>query len=193
MRPEAADLDGHLLLGTAGLGIDVQMVRQTDPQLKRAVGWLAYADAIARTLPESEPFRITFQRDGGPRRTAVVHTVLAANCGELPGGIRLMPEAVLDDGLLDIAVIRARGPFGWFSVWNTVVIENGVLRRSRLGRRIVDWRSESVRGVIYRQTRSVRFALAKPGGCQLDGDDFGEVTSALVRVDPGSLLVKVPG
>jgi diacylglycerol kinase family enzyme len=192
MRPESATIERHVFLVMAGLGVDAEMVRKTDPTLKKAVGWLAYADAIARALPSSEAFRITFALDGEPRRSAMVHTVMAANCGVLPTGVRLMPGARVDDGLLDVAAVRARGPLGWFRVWNTVVIENGVLRRSRVGRRIAEWRSESVRDVIYRQTTGVSFALAMPAACQLDGDDFGEVAAARAWVDPGSLLVKAP-
>lgn len=191
-RPESAEIERHVFLVMAGLGIDANMVRKTDSNLKKVVGWLAYADAIARALPESEAFRVTYRLDGQPQRSAVVHTVLAANCGTLPTGLKLFPEASLDDGLLDIAAIRARGPFGWLKVWNAVVVENGVLRRSRFGRRIADWRSKAVQDVIYRQTKGVNFALGMPAACQLDGDDFGEVIAARAWIDAASLVITAP-
>jgi len=191
-RSESAEVEEHVFLVMAGLGIDADMVRNTDSNLKKVVGWLAYADAIAKSLPSSEAFRVAYRLEGQPQRSAVVHSVLAANCGILPSGIRLFPEASLDDGLLDIAAIRARGRLGWLKVWNTVVVENGVLRRTKFGRRIAGSRSGAVREVIYRQTKGVSFALGLPAACQLDGDDFGEVIAARAWIDPASLLIKSP-
>ncbi len=181
----------HAFLVMAGLGLDAKMIKNTSTKLKKAVGWLAYIDGIARSLPELKPVRLTFRLDGGVPRSLNVHTILVGNCGVLPGGFLLMPDAKPDDGRLDIAALRPRGPFGWAKVWRKVAWENGVLRKSALGRKIIDL-SADVRDVMYLTTRDILMTVEHPQEFQLDGDEFGEAKTVRAWVDPGALTVRVP-
>ncbi len=186
------DSEEHAFLVMAGLGLDAKMIKNTNSTLKRAVGWLAYIDGITRSLPELKPVRIRYSLNGAPERSMSVHTIIVGNCGMLPGGLLLMPEAKPDDGLLDIAALRPRGPFGWAKVWRKVAWENGVLRKSALGRKIIDL-SADVRDVTYLVGTDLRMTVeGKPEEFQLDGDEFGEASSVHAWVDPGALTVKVP-
>ena len=186
------DSEEHAFLVMAGLGLDAKMIKNTNSKLKRAVGWLAYIDGITRSLPELKPVRIRYRLNGGAERAMSVHTIIVGNCGMLPGGLLLMPEAKPDDGLLDIAALRPRGPFGWAKVWRKVAWENGVLRKSALGRKIIDL-SADVRDVTYLTGTDLRMTVeGRPEEFQLDGDEFGEARSVHAWVDPGALTVKVP-
>ncbi len=189
-HPDATSTE-HAFLVMAGLGLDAKMVKNTSTRLKKAVGWLAYVDGIARSLPELKPVRVTYQLEGGPLRAMSVHTIIVGNCGVLPGGFLLMPDAEPDDGLLNIAALRPRGPFGWAKVWRKVAWENGVLRKSSLGRKIIDL-SRDVRDVTYLTTSDITLAVAAPQEFQLDGDEFGKASLVRATVDPGSLIVMVP-
>lgn len=191
-RAADGDTSEHVFLVVAGIGIDAQMIKNTDSKLKKAVGWLAYVDGIARSIPELKPVNLRYSIDGGPTRSTSAHSVLVGNCGLLPGGILLMPEARIDDGILDIAALRPRGAFGWLRVWNTLAFENGVLRRSKLGQKMIELGSKNVRDVVYRTGRRLTLDVASPEEFQLDGDEFGEITSVTAWVDPGGLRVKVP-
>lgn len=181
----------HAFLVMAGLGLDAKMIALTNPQLKKAVGWLAYIDAGMRALPQLEPVRLRYSIDGAAERKATVHSIIVGNCGSLPGGILLLPDAKPDDGILDIAALRPRGPFGWLKVWNKVAWENGVLRRSALGRSIIDLTSD-VKDVLYFTGRDLWLTVETPQEFQLDGDEFGEAKSVHAWVDPGGITVKVP-
>jgi len=186
------DSEQHAFLVMAGLGLDAKMIKNTNTALKKAVGWLAYIDGITRSLPELKPVRIRYRLNGGAERAMSVHTIIVGNCGMLPGGLLLMPEAKPDDGILDIAALRPRGPFGWAKVWRKVAWENGVLRKSALGRRIIDL-SADVRDVTYLTGTDLRMTVeGDPEEFQLDGDEFGEARSVHAWVDPGALTVKVP-
>ena len=186
------DSEEHAFLVMAGLGLDAKMIKNTNTTLKKAVGWLAYIDGITRSLPELKPVRIRYRLNGAPERSMSVHTIIVGNCGMLPGGLLLMPEAKPDDGILDIAALRPRGPFGWAKVWRKVAWENGVLRKSALGRKIIDL-SADVRDVTYLTGTDLKMVVeGDPEEFQLDGDEFGEARSVHAWVDPGALTVKVP-
>ena len=181
----------HGFLVMAGLGLDAKMIKNTNSKLKKAVGWLAYVDGIARSLPELKPVRVNYQLDDAPSKSMKVHTILVGNCGLLPGGLLLMPEAKPDDGLLDIAALRPQGPLGWAKIWRKIAWENGVLRKSAIGRKIIDL-SADVRDVTYITGKSLRITVDSPQEFQLDGDEFGEAKSIHAWVDPGALTVRVP-
>lgn len=181
----------HAFLVMAGLGLDAKMIKNTSTKLKKAVGWLAYIDGIARSLPELKPVRLHYRLDRGVLRSMNVHTIIIGNCGVLPGGFLLMPDAAPDDGILDIAALRPRGPFGWAKVWQKVAWENGVLRKSAIGRKIIDL-SADVRDVTYLRARELSMTVDEPQEFQLDGDEFGEALTVRTTVDPGALLVKLP-
>jgi diacylglycerol kinase family enzyme len=120
-----------------------------------------------------------------------VHTIIIGNCGVLPGGFLLMPDALPDDGILDVAALRPRGPFGWAKVWQKVAWENGVLRKSAIGRRIIDL-SKDVRDVTYFRGRELAMTVDVPQEFQLDGDEFGEAIAMRTWIDQLALTVKVP-
>ena len=185
------DHEEHVFLVMAGLGLDAKMIANTNSKLKKAVGWLAYVDAGIRSLPEIKPVKLRLSVDNEPERAVNVHTIIIGNCGKLPGGILLIPDAKPDDGVLDFVALRPRGPFGWINVWNKVAWENGVLRKSALGRRIIDL-SRDVKDVTYLTGRDLRMVVETPQEFQLDGDEFGEAKSVHSWVDPGALTVRVP-
>ncbi|MEP6477923.1 MAG: diacylglycerol kinase family protein [Rhodoglobus sp.] len=186
------DTEEHVFLVVAGLGLDAKMIKNTNSKLKKAVGWLAYIDGGLRSLPELHSIRIRYRLDGATERSMNVHTIMVGNCGALPGGILLMPDAKPDDGILDIAALRPRGPFGWVKVWNKVAWENGVLRKSVIGRKIIDLSSPDVKSVTYFTGRTLDIVVESPQEFQLDGDEFGEATSVRTRVDAGALAVRMP-
>lgn len=179
----------------AGIGLDATVMANTNPALKKAVGWLAYVDAGLRMLPRVKPFRIHFQLEGAPRRSAHVSTILFGNCGSLPGGLELMPDASIDDGKLDLAVLQPANLADWLRVWRKIRWANGPLRRTRIGERIV----RATRGrkgtkiISYLRTRSVTVLLDEPQDFELDGDQMGRTRAAVVRTAPGALVVRVPG
>ncbi|HRN28391.1 MAG TPA: diacylglycerol kinase family protein [Terrimesophilobacter sp.] len=179
-----------VFLVVAGLGLDAEMITHTNSKLKKAVGWLAYLDGGMRALSESMPAHMYFQLDGGPTRHLLAHTLMMGNCGVLPGGMLLIPDARVDDGILDFVAFKPRGRFGWVRVWNKIWWENGVLRKSALGRRIIDL-SRDVRDVASFRGRELVVEVSEAQECQLDGDGFGLVTKMHTRVDAGALTVRL--
>ncbi|OCG76121.1 diacylglycerol/lipid kinase family protein [Microbacterium sediminis] len=200
LRRADGETEEHAFVVMAGMGLDAAMIANTNSGLKKSVGWVAYVDGAARSLIGAEPFRIVYHVDprpdqGGSRTTtrlhsAKVHSILVANCGALPAGIALIPDASITDGSLDVAIIQPTGPFGWFGVWRKVWWDNSVLRRFRAGRRIVERRKDS--SIRFLQVAGIETATPAPQPVELDGDPFGEAVRMDCAVHPGGLLVAVP-
>jgi diacylglycerol kinase (ATP) len=183
----------HVFLVMAGVGLDARMIANTRPGLKRQVGWLAYVDAGVRVIPSAQPFRIRYSTGGRPERAARVNTVLVANCGLLPGNIVFLPDARIDDGVLDIALLHPGGMLGWLTIWRRVSWENAVLRRFAVGRSIIRLtETRNKRTMTTLRSGDIRISVEQPQEFELDGDEFGSVQSLFLHSDPGSLLVRVP-
>lgn len=185
------EVEEHAFVVLAGIGLDAHMIANTRAERKKSVGWVAYVEGAARALPRAEPFRVVYQVDDGRLYSAKVHSMLFANCGELPAGISLIPDASIHDGLLDLALIQPRGPFGWLAVWRTVWWQNSVLRRSRTGRRVLRRFSQ---GSSVQFLRGVTADAAPPHPCpiELDGDEFGDAIRIRCRIQAGALTAVIP-
>ena len=185
--------DEHVFLVLAGMGLDARAITATRSSLKKKVGWLAYVDAGMRTMLNDDPLRLHYSVDGAPAKPLTVFTVMIGNCGLLPGGVLLIPEAELDDGKLDVVALRPLGPFSWLRIWHKIGWENSVLRKTKTGRRVIDLINDT-RSVTYTRARRYAVSVTRPEPIQLDGDDFGLALAAHGEVDPGALLVRVlPG
>ncbi len=181
----------HAYVVLAGIGLDADMIANTRPDLKRSVGWIAYVDGAARSLVTAEPFRAVFQIDDGRLHTTKVHSILFANCGLLPAGIALIPDASIVDATLDVAVIQPTGVLGWLGVWRKIWWDNSVLRRSRAGRRVLERRGRDA-SVHYFRGIAAEAAAPRPIPIELDGDEFGTAVRITCWVDPGALLLALP-
>jgi len=180
-RPDDEQRD-HIFLVIAGLGFDAAMVADTDPNLKAKVGWVAYFVAGIKHL-RGDRTRVHLRVDDEKAETTRLRSLLVGNCGKLPGGLMLLPDAKLDDGWLDLAAIDARGGIaGWAQLFGEVVLQGwGVPSNNapKIGR------------IDHRRAREVRIVV--PGGehAQVDGDVLGRVVEVAARVDPGALVVRV--
>jgi len=181
----------HSYLVMAGVGIDAQMIAATDDDLKARHGWLAYVKAISKVLRDKNELRLRYQLDDKGVRSVRAHTVLIGNCGSLPANILLLPEAAVDDGEFDIVVLRPEGFVGWVQIAVKIFWENGVLRRTTVGRRLMGADKE-VRAMNYLKGREFVMRLNRPQEVDLDGDLFGRASALRTWVDPSSLTVKVP-
>lgn len=175
----------------AGIGLDAKMAANTDPELKKKAGWLAYIQPIVLAMRDKERVRVRFSVDDGPERSMNVHTVMVGNCGSLPGNVLLLPEAAIDDGVFDIVALRPKGFFGWVQIWTKIFWENGVLRRNSVGRRLAGL-TRDVRALRYIKAAKITARLDHPEDFELDGDDFGEAIAFRAHVEAHGLVVRIP-
>lgn len=192
---ELEDGDGHrstqVFLVMAGIGLDAEMAEQTSALAKKRLGWLAYVAPIARSVIANRLFHLDYRVDGGRPRSARAHTVIVGNCGTLTGNMLLIPAAKVDDGLLDVVMLRPKGRFGWARIGTRITLQ-GLAHRTRFGRRMLRL-APDFRALAYTQGRTFEARFETPHGVELDGDSFGRVMRARITVRPATLQVCVGG
>lgn len=160
----------------AGLGLDAAIMTGAPDELKAKMGWLAYVVSGLRQLFRFPATRVQISIDGGPFVKRRARTVVIGNVGYLQAGIPLLPDAVIDDGKLDVVVVAPAKHSGWVRV----------AARLFTKRKRVDERLDRMIG------REVVVRADKPTPMQLDGDPIGEGIELRAEVIPGVLLVRVP-
>lgn len=172
-RVDLAAAGGRTYLGilSAGLDSDAQDVAAAT---RLPLGGLVYAYGALRALAAWRPARWTVGVDG-ETRVFDGYSVAVANSGVFGGGMRLVPDARLDDGLLD------------------VVLSEAIPKRRYLANVPKVFRGTHVGepGLHILRARSVTFAADRPFTAYADGDPIAELP-ATVRVVEGTLRVLAP-
>jgi YegS/Rv2252/BmrU family lipid kinase len=158
----------------AGVGFDAAVTAEVRSDEKRRLGIFAY---LWRALNLAWGFRGTPARvvvDGKVVRGRVLMVVLGNS--QLYGGVvKITARASLDDGLLDLCIIKGnslRGaPFRALSI---------VMQRYNLDPKLE-----------YHRARSVSISTRRPLPVQVDGDHIGE-TPMTFEAAPGALYALLP-
>jgi diacylglycerol kinase (ATP) len=104
-------LNGRPFVNTSAGGFVADVSNAVTEGLKDATGRLAYIIGGARALFGSEPFAATLALDGGagdaPWRGSIELQMFAVcNSRTIGGGYPIAPRAAIDDGLLDVFVVK---------------------------------------------------------------------------------------
>ena len=176
-RPWPVDLlstDRGRSLAVVGVGIDAEVVRAVAHARRGGVGGYArWLTPIARTFLAYRPPRLDVRVDGGPPIEAGAVVVQNTRC--YGGLFTLSPAAAMDDGLLDVVVLRRAGRRDWFRM--LVAAYTGGLA--------------SDRGVAILRGTSVTVDSPTPVAVQADGDPAG-TTPLSVSLLPRALTLLRP-
>ncbi|HEX9944440.1 MAG TPA: diacylglycerol kinase family protein [Thermoanaerobaculia bacterium] len=103
-RIDLARVGETCCIGYAGVGFDSEVTRFAN-EVKVLRGPLIYVYAVIHTLITFEPPRMRVVHDGGTFEGKVMFTVVN-NLPRFGGGMRIAPDARIDDGLLDLVIVR---------------------------------------------------------------------------------------
>lgn len=159
-----------------GVGIDALMIRDTTREDKRRFGRAAYLWTALTRLVGFQPRRFSLAVDGKPSRRRASQVVLAnvGTLGQPP--FTWGPDIKLDDGTIDVCIVRARTAVDYLGLaWHVV--------------RGQHHRSGNVRYEYSR--KAVAIATDRPLPVQADGEVLGE-TPLEVHVVAGAVRVVVP-
>jgi YegS/Rv2252/BmrU family lipid kinase len=172
-RIDMADVGGRTYIGilSAGLDSDVQKIANAT-RLK--LGTLVYLYGTLLALRAWRPAQWEVQIDGA-RHAFTGYSVAVANSGVFGGGMWLVPDAELDDGLLDVVLIADRPKRHFLRLLPKV------FKGTHVGEP----------GLTMLRGREIAFRADRPFTAYADGDPIAELP-ATVRVRPGALRVLVP-
>lgn len=167
--------DEEVFLVMAGMGFDAEVMAGANEKVKGVLGWPAYVLSGAKSL-FNNGFRVRVNAQNGSPTVQHARSVVVGNCGTLQGGLELMPDAQLDDGVLDVVVLAPSGALGWGAV-------------------VADLASRHSRGhqrVVRRTGRWMEAVSTAPAEAQIDGDPMGPQFGFTARVLQMALVVRVP-
>jgi YegS/Rv2252/BmrU family lipid kinase len=166
--------DTHFLV-MAGLGFDAAIMEGVNEDIKKRVGWLAYVLSALKSLM-FPAVRVEIVVDDGEPSRHRARTVVVGNVGFLQAGMPLLPDAAIDDGLLDVVILHPRNLLSWVPLaWRVL------LKRPHTDE------------LVNRMTgRTVVLRAATETPRQLDGDSIGPGKELRMTCVPGRLLVRVP-
>lgn len=170
---DVAEVEGRAALGIVSAGFDSDVLAITS-RARLPLGDLVYAYGALRALAAWRPAAWTVVVDG--RAIAFRgYAVAVANSGVYGGGMRLAPDARLDDGVLDVVLSEDR-PKHRFLV---------NLPRLFSGTHVHE------PGLHVLPAREVAIAADRPFVAYADGEPIAELPLT-VRVLPGALRVLAP-
>ena len=159
----------------AGMGFDAAIMEGVNDSFKAKVGWLAYVWSGLKSLM-FPAIRVEISVDGGPFTRHRARTIVVGNVGFLQAGMPLIPDAAIDDGVLDVVLLYPRRFLSWVPLAVRVLTKD---KRT----------DETITRMTGREV-VVRTSVDAPR--QLDGDLIAPGKELRATCVHGRLLVRVP-
>jgi YegS/Rv2252/BmrU family lipid kinase len=172
-RIDVAEAGGRAFVGILSAGFDSR-VNEIANATRLPLGTLVYAYGALRALSTWRPAHWRVTVDGADHEFAG-YAVAVSNSGVFGGGMWLVPDARLDDGLLDVALTKDRRKLDYL----------------RGLRQVFDGSHVHAPGFEVVRGREVTFEADRPFTAFADGDPIATLP-ATVRVAAAALRVIAP-
>lgn len=138
----------------ASAGFSGEVLRWTTEEIKKWWGSLAYVRGVAEKIGELQAYQVILSMDNQPVMHEELYNVVLANGRTTSGGMMLAPYANVEDGLLEVLLLRADG-----------VVDLAVLAAEFFARRHLEGER-----IIYGRASRVQIQSEPPMPFSLDGD-----------------------
>jgi diacylglycerol kinase (ATP) len=173
-RIDSGTAAGRPFFNAAGLGFDAVLSERFNRLAVR--GPLAYARATLGALRAYRPEPYIVHLAGQAPLRASAFLVAAANSDEYGNACRIAPGARVDDGRLDLTLLRR------VDAWTALPLAARLFSgRLVANKEVLRWRAESC---VIERTR--------PGLLHTDGEAHAGPAAVEIRIRPASLSVLVP-
>ncbi len=176
VRVRFADGNEAHYIGAGGMGLDAEAAHLANTTFKGWPGVTRYLAGAFWTFFHEPPFELRAEIDGEMWSGQAIFAAVA-NGARYGSGVRIAPDAKMDDGWLDVALV---GAIGWMRLIEAIpiVLASGDLRgfpevQRHRGKRVV-------------------LSTDRPAKVHGDGELLGE-SPAEFEVLPGALRVMTPG
>jgi YegS/Rv2252/BmrU family lipid kinase len=173
---DLGEVGGQAFVGIASVGFDSDANRIAN-EAPAWLGGLVYAYGALRALLSWRPARFEVELDPpGERHSFMAYTVGACNSKTYGGGMRAAPDALLDDGLLDVVVLESVSKIRFLTRIFPKVFKGTHVHEPNVS--------------VFR-AREVSVSADRPFTMYADGDPIGELP-VRVRAVPGAVRILVP-
>lgn len=170
---DAGEVDGSLFFNVAGIGLDAEIAaRLAAPGARR--GLAGYVQATLAELPSYRPRRYAIHVSGEVLDECALFIALA-NSRQYGSGALIAPQARLDDGCLDLVVVRAQS-------FARIVAQVPAFFRGTL---------QDGRGLLTRRAERLEIEGEQPIRFHVDGEPRIGSNRVVVRTRPRHLIVSV--
>jgi YegS/Rv2252/BmrU family lipid kinase len=167
---------GQAFVGIASAGFDSDANRIAN-QAPAWLGGLVYVYGALRALISWKPARFEIELDPpGERREFTAFTVGACNSKTYGGGMRAAPDAMLDDGLLEVVVLESIGKLAFLTRILPKVFKGTHVREPCVS--------------VFR-AKEIALSADRAFTMYADGDPIGELPLR-VRALPGAITMLMP-
>jgi YegS/Rv2252/BmrU family lipid kinase len=170
-RVEVGGVGGRWFTNGVGVGLDARVAVEANRN-RRLRGIGIYLWALARVLRSFRPPAVRVETDGGEVMERPLTLVTVGNGGRHGGGFWICPDAVIDDGLLDLCVCDG------LSTLQVLRFLPKTIRGTHVGASCVHMRRVS----------RVRLTSEAPLAVHADGEILAEDAHELeISIEPGRL------
>ena len=161
-------------IASAGFDSDANRIANVAPAW---LGGLVYVYGALGALISWKPARFEIELDPpGERRAFTGYSIGAANSKTYGGGMRAAPDAMLDDGLLEVVLVESIGKLAFLTRILPKVFSGAHVREP---------------GVHVFRAREIALSADRPFTMYADGDPIGELP-VRVRALPGAVTMLTP-
>jgi diacylglycerol kinase (ATP) len=162
----------QLFLLMASLGFDAEVVKYVHQSRRSHITRWAYRWGIIQALFQYRWPAMEIQsldQDGCWVAQGRHHWVFAFNVPKYAAGLTLLPDARIDDGLIDVGLFRGGSLF--VGLWNYLLVAFGAHRKSS------NWTELKTKGLRIKLVRPANGAGQGGVSYQLDGDWVGDLAA----------------
>jgi diacylglycerol kinase (ATP) len=159
----------------AGVGLDAIMMKRANGRLKNRLGRLAYVWTGLRAS-RMAPLQVRVMVDDVVWFEGAAVSVLLGQLGNLGSGLIAFPDALADDGLLEVGVVKS----------------GGLVALTRVLMRVVHGHPERSPFTEMTQGREIEISLDRATPYQVDGSARKARHQLRATVVPGAITVCVP-
>lgn len=172
---DAGDIEGRLFFNVAGVGLDARVAHEFALTGLKRRGFSRYIEIATQQLLSFQAGQYRIVADGIATETRAL-IIAVANGRQYGNGAVIAPDARIDDGRLDVIVVRERSAL-------RALTQLPMLFSGHIGR---------VPGVTMIPARDVVITSPEPMIYHADGEPRAGGTSIHIRIRPRALRVRVP-
>jgi YegS/Rv2252/BmrU family lipid kinase len=163
-------------INVVSLGFSSDVARRANASSKRLGGRVAFLSATVRSLVAYDNVDVVVSLDDGPERRMRLVLAAVGNGRFFGGGMKICPEAILDDGLFDLVTVGDLGRIGAMANMHRLYSGNHLTM-------------QEVQGTRLRRMKVVPAEREAKIPLEIDGETPGHLPASF-QLLPGALRVR---